>query len=119
MTSRILTSNILKYGGVVLTLLGIPTLLFDKTPGSEVPLMVGLFFVFISKERKEDERSGSIRFSSMTIAFLISYIVAHFTSYLFTKGIMQWHLTEINHFSIMVFALAIAIFYTRLYLIKD
>ncbi len=111
-------SNFLKYAGILFIIAGIPLIFIDKTSGSDVLLLFGLFFVFISKEKKEDERSNSIRFSSMTIAFLISFLVSYLTRYFFEKGIIEWRLTEINHFSIMVFSLAILIFYLRLYLIE-
>ena len=119
MVAKLLTSHLLKYAGLALIAVGIPTMFLDNTVGSELPLLMGLFFVFISKEKHEDERSYSLRFSSMTLAFLLAFIVAHLTGYLFTKEIIVWRLEMINHFSILVFALAILIFYARLYLIKE
>ncbi|TXK44648.1 hypothetical protein FVR03_13480 [Pontibacter qinzhouensis] len=119
MIATLLTSHFLKYAGFALVAVGIPTLFLDNTIGAEVPLLMGLFFIFISKEKMEDERSYSLRFSSMTLAFLLAFIVAHLTGYLFTKGLITWQLEMINHFSILVFALAIAIFYARIYLIKE
>ncbi|MFT2007218.1 hypothetical protein ACMA1I_00960 [Pontibacter sp. 13R65] len=118
MASPLLTSHYLKYAGIALVALGIPTMLLDSTPGAEVPLLMGLFFVFISKEKTEDERSSSLRFSSMTIAFLLAFIAAHLTGYMFTKGLISWQLEMISHFSILVFALAVSIFYVRTYLLK-
>jgi len=116
---NLFASNFLKFLGVLLTVAGIPTILLDRSSGSEVPLLFGLFLVFISKEKREDERSTSIRFSSMTIAFLVAFLSAHLTKYFFEKGVIEWRLTEINHFSILVFALAIPIFYSRLYVTKE
>lgn len=112
------TSRFLKYFGFALIAAGIPTLLLDKTQGSELPLLLGLFFVFTSTEKVEDERTATIRFSSLTIAFLTCYIIEFVSSYLFIKGFISWHLTEIKHFIILVFALALSMFYTRLYLNK-
>jgi hypothetical protein len=115
---KLFASNYLKYFGILLTVIGIPTLLLDKSAGSELPLLFGLFFIFISKEKSEDERSNSLRVGSMTIAFLVAFLAAHLTKYFFEKGVIGWRLTEINHFSILVFALAVSIFYSRLYLNK-
>lgn len=112
-------SNFLKYAGILLIIAGVPIIFLDNNAKSDVLILFGLFFVFISKEKKEDKRSNSIRFSSMTIAFLISFIAVYLTRYFFEKGIIGWRLTEINHFSMMVLSLAISIFYLRLYLIKE
>ncbi len=119
MFTSILTSHFIKYLGILLTLIGLPLLFFDKSHGSELPLLLGLFFIFISREKVEDERSYNIRFSSLTIAFLVGYILEQLTTYFFEKGFISWHLTEIKHFIIIVFGLAIILFYVRLYSEKE
>ncbi|WP_428658179.1 hypothetical protein [Runella sp.] len=119
MFTSILTSHFIKYLGIFLTIIGTPILFLDRSHGSELPLLLGLFFIFISREKVEDERSYTIRVSSLTIAFLVGYVIEQLTSYFFDKGFISWHLTEIKHFIIIVFGLAIILFYARLYADKE
>lgn len=112
-------SRFMKYTGWILILTGIPALILDHSAGSSAMLLFGLFFVFISKVKSDDERSISLRFSSMTLGFIVAFLTAHLTQYFFETGMLKWRLVEISHFSILVFALALSIFYTRLYFIKE
>jgi len=111
-------SHYQKYVGLLLVLIGIPTLLLDNAPHAELPLMVGLFTLFISSEKMEDERTVSLRINSLYVAFICGYAIKLITSNLYSHQIVGWHLTEINHFIILVFALALLIYYFRLYFSK-
>jgi hypothetical protein len=105
-----------KYVGLFLIILGIPVLFISKSPNAEIPLLVGLFTLFISNEAREDERSGAIRSSSAFIALIIGYTIKLVVTNLHDNQIIAFDLTSINCFLIMVFALANAIRYSRLYI---
>jgi hypothetical protein len=104
-----------KYLGLFLILAGIPTMMLDKTSGSEIPLLVGLFILLIARGKVEDERSANLKVTSLYIAFIISYGVKLLTTNLYDHALISFELVEINHFLILVLALANSIFYVRLY----
>lgn len=107
-----------KFLGLFLIVIGIPPFFLDPTPGSEMPLLAGLFIVLVSMEKVEDERSVHLKTTSLYIAFIIGYAVKTVTSNLYFNKIIEWELVEINHFMILVFFVALAIYYFRLYFIK-
>jgi hypothetical protein len=108
----------LKYLGLVLIIIGIPTIILDESSGSEMPLLVGLFILLVTIGKTEDERSVQIKTTSLYIAFIIAYGVKLITTNLFDHGLISFELTEINQFLILTLALANTIFYGRLYLLK-
>lgn len=107
-----------KFLGIFLILIGVPIFFLDSTVGSEMPLMVGLFTVLISTEKREDERSIGLKTTSLYIAFIVCYAIKLVTSNLYSHQILSWQLVEINHFIILVFAVSLMIYYFRLYIIK-
>ncbi len=104
-----------KFLGLALIIIGIPVLIFDNSAGSEMPLLVGLFTLLIATDKIQDERSTHIKTTSLYFAFILSYAVKLITSNLFDHALISFELKEINHFLILVLALANVIFYSRLY----
>jgi hypothetical protein len=107
-----------KYLALVLIVLGIPTMILDSTSGSEIPLLVGLFILLVSTAKTEDERSVQLKSTSLYIAFIVSYGIKLITTNLFEHRIISFELSDINHFLILMLALANAIFLVRLYVVK-
>jgi len=105
-----------QYIGLFLILFGLPMLLFSNSPTAEIPLLVGLFTLFISNQGKEDERSGAIRTSSAFIALVLGYTIKLLVTNLYDHQLISFDLTSINYFLIIVFSLANAIRYSRLYI---
>src|SRR5688572_15083788 len=91
----------LKFLGFLLVLAGVPVMMFDKSSGSEIPLLVGLFMVLVVSEKVEDERSSMIKTTSLYIAFIVSYGIKLVTTNLFTHDLIVFQLVEINHFLIL------------------
>jgi hypothetical protein len=105
-----------KYLGLLLIAIGIPTLIIDSSKGSEIPLLVGLFILLVAGEKNQDERVVQIKITSLYFAFIISYGVKLLTSNFYDHAWISFELVEINHFLIMLLALANLIFYARLYI---
>lgn len=101
----------------MLILTGVPALIVDRSAGSEIPLLVGLFILFVTKERRQDERAIMIKTSSATLALILSYGFKLLTSNLYSHRIISFQLVDINYFLILVFALAVVIYYVRMYII--
>ncbi len=108
-----------RYIGVFLILIGIPIIIFVPYSNAAIPLMIGLFTLYASLEKTEDERSVSLKMSSLYIAFIMGYTLKLITSIDFIHALVPAHLTDINHFIILVFALALAIYYPRLYNVRE
>ncbi|MEO6282024.1 MAG: hypothetical protein ABIN80_22525 [Dyadobacter sp.] len=108
-----------KYFGLVLVIVGIATFILDKTVGAEIPLLVGLFILFVSKAKVEDERAVVLKSSSAYIALILSYGFKLISTNLYAHEAISFQLTDINHFLILIFALANCIYYSRLYLHWD
>ena len=104
-----------RYMGIFLIVIGVPLFFFASGKNTDFPLMIGLFTLLTSLEKVEDERSISLRMSSMYIAFVFAYTAKLVTSYFFQIGLIPFHMTEINHFIILVFVFAVAFYYPRLY----
>ena len=109
-------SKMFKSLGILLALAGIAIFFVDKSKGSEIPLLVGLFMIFVSKEKIEDERVKILKYSSAYIALIAGYGLKLVSTNLYEHQALAFQLTDINHFLILVFALAICIYYLRLYL---
>jgi hypothetical protein len=105
-----------RYVGLALILVGLPLLFFDNSSGAEIPLLVGLYILFISKLYREDERAIAIRYSSTYIALILGYGIKLLTTNLYSHQLISYQLTEINHFLILVLGLALIIFYCRVYI---
>jgi len=104
-----------RYIGIAVTVLGIFVIIGDRSAGATVPLMVGLFTLFISRERVEDERSISIKTSSLYFALVIAYTFKLLSSYLYSSGVIPWQITEVDHFIILLFSIALLVYYFRLH----
>ncbi|WP_270089907.1 hypothetical protein [Sphingobacterium sp. SYP-B4668] len=104
-----------RYVGIGVTILGIFVIIGDRSAGATVPLMVGLFTLFTSRERVEDERSVSIKTSSLYFALVIAYTIKLLSSYFYSEGLIHWQITEVDYFIILLFSLALVIYYFRLY----
>jgi hypothetical protein len=105
-----------KYFGVILIIMGIPTLILDASrKGSDMPLLAGLFITFISNEKHQDERASLLKGSSALLALVIGYSIKLLVTNLHSHELLSNDLTEINHFLILVFGIALIIFYTRFY----
>jgi len=102
--------------GIILALAGILIFFIDKSTGSEIPLLAGLFMIFVSKEKIEDERVKFLKSSSAYIALITGYAFKLISTNLYEHQALSFQLIDINHFLILVFALAICIYYLRLYL---
>jgi hypothetical protein len=112
----VLMNKISVYLGLFLIVIGIPILFTSTSINAEFPLLVGLFTLFITNQAREDERSTSIRSSSAFIALVIGYTFHLIMNNLYQHQMIAIHLTSINSFLIMVFALANIIRYSRLYI---
>lgn len=77
--------------------------------------MFGLFILFISIEKVEDERIVKIKTSSLYIAFILAYVIKIVSSYLFDHGLLAAQLTEIDYFIILVFSISLIIYNVRMY----
>jgi hypothetical protein len=107
-----------KFIGVFLIALGIPLIFVDGSKGSEMPLLVGLFTLFTSPAKIEDERSLSLKTWAIYTAFIISYAFKLLSSNLYSHKMLPIEMLEINHFIILVFALSLVIYYIRFYTFK-
>lgn len=103
---------------MVLSVFGVLILFFDHSTGASVPLMIGLFMLFTAPEKMEDERSVSLKTSSLYLAFLLAYTMKLLSTNLYEHGLFPLQLTEINHFIILVFIIALISYYFRLYAYK-
>lgn len=105
-----------KYLGLLGIVTGIPLLIMNPSENNAVPLLVGLFIVLVSKEKRDDERSISLKNSSTFIAVIISYSIKLISANLYSHQIISFQLADINYFLILLFSLAIVIFYCRMFL---
>lgn len=99
-----------RYLGWFLILIGIPIAIFGNEKNADMPLMFGLFTVFTSVEKVEDERSAQLKTTALTIAFMMAYAVKLISSNLFDHGLIPFQLVQINHFIILVLAAAVVIY---------
>lgn len=108
-----------KYLGVFLVLIGIPLFFLAPSAQANFTLMIGFYILFTSMEKVEDERSLNTKMSSLYIAFIVAYTIQILTRILHSWEVIPIKLTEIDHFIILVLALATALHYGRLYLPKN
>lgn len=106
----------LKLLSLLLVCFGIGMLVLDGSPGAELPLLVGLFMAFVTREKFEDERTLQLKSSSAYAALVLGYGISLLVTNLYDHQLIRFQLIDINHFLILVFALALALFRTRLYL---
>lgn len=99
-----------RYLGWFLILIGIPIIFFSKGKGTEMPLMFGLFTLFTSLEKVEDERSAQMKSTSLTFAFVLAYAFKLLSTNMFDNGWINFQLVQINHFIILVLAAALVIY---------
>lgn len=102
------------FGGMVV-LAGIFVLVIDQSEGAELPLLAGLFILLVSHDIGEDERSSLLKASSTQAALIIGYAITLLSTNLYNHQVIDIQLVAINHFLIVVFALALVIYYVRLY----
>lgn len=109
----------LKLAALFMVVAGIPLLIMRKDPGSDLVLLIGLFMLLVVTEKVEDERSLMLKTTSLYTSFIVSYAVKLLTTNLYTHGIIGFELVEINHFMILVLAVANLIFYSRMYVVRS
>lgn len=105
----------IKVLGLLAVISGIVVLMIDETRGAELPLLAGLFILLVSHEVREDERSASLKASSTQMALIIGYAISLLSTKLYDHQVINVQLIAINHFLILVFALALIIYNIRLY----
>lgn len=108
-----------KYLGVFLVLIGTPLFFLAPSPQANFSLMIGFYILFTSMEKVEDERSLNIKMSSLYIAFIVAYAIQIILRVLHSWEVIPVKFTEIDHFIILVLALASTLHYARLYLPKN
>jgi xanthine/uracil permease len=109
-------TRIIKLASLVLVTIGIIVLCFDPRTGAELPLLIGLFMGFVSRDKMEDERAVHLKTSSAYISLVVGYGFKLLTSNLYDHKLISFQLSEINHFLILVFGFATILYYSRVYL---
>jgi len=104
-----------KFLGIALIAFGLPLAIFNKSSESTSMLISGLFILFISSDKIMDERMRSLKITSMYFAFLVSYVFKYISSELVQMHVMSYEMVNINHFILMVFAVANLTYYSRLF----
>jgi hypothetical protein len=106
----------LKLFSLLLMWFGIAMLVLDGSQGAELPLLAGLFIAFVTREKIEDERTLQFKSSSAYAALVLGYGIKLLVTNLYDHRLISFRLIDINHFLILVFALALILYRTRLYL---
>jgi hypothetical protein len=101
---------------VMMVAIGIPMALTNNDSDSTRLLLSGLFFLFLAWDKIMDERQLSLKATSMYAAMFFSYTFQTVASELFKHHLIIYKMNDINHFMILVFALANGIYYFRYYL---
>lgn len=104
-----------KFIGILLIAIGVPMSIISKSPESAKVLIFGLFTLFTSWDKIMDERLLSLKMTSIYFAIIVSYAFKMISSELVKQQIFSYELTNINHFIIIVFAVANVTYYSRLY----
>ncbi|CAL1520245.1 hypothetical protein [Chitinophaga sp. MM2321] len=103
-----------KYFALGFIVAGIPVFMINHMqPGSELLIMTGLFLLFFSKEKVEDERAGKLRTEALMVSFAVGYLLELLLAYLHNKEVTGFDLQHTPYFIMFVLVLAIIIFYTR------
>jgi uncharacterized membrane protein HdeD (DUF308 family) len=100
---------------VSLIVIGILVLFVPNTPLVEYPLLIGLFTLLTAEETIKDERSTSIRYSSIFIALISGYAIKILINSLHQFQVIEVDLTSINYFLIIVLAIANVTRYVKTY----
>ena len=100
---------------ITLIVIGTSMLIFRQSVTGSQMLMTGLFLLITVSEKNQDERSMSLKASSIFIAFIIAYTFKITSHELYHFNWLPMEMTEINHFIILVLALTNMIYYCRLY----
>ncbi|RLJ77326.1 hypothetical protein [Pedobacter alluvionis] len=108
-----------KFIGILLIAIGIPMLISSQSPESTKVLIFGLFILFTSWERIMDERLLSLKMTSIYFAIIIGYTFKMISSELVKQHIFSYELTSIDHFIILIFAVANVTYFSSLYLSKN
>lgn len=104
-----------KYIGLALLFIGLPLFWMNHVqPGSELVLITGLFLLFFSREKIEDERAQQLRANALMISFAAGYIIEVGSTWLYSKGLLGFQLETPRAFIMLVLGLSILIFYSRL-----
>lgn len=107
-----------KYVGIFCIAIGIPLFLLNPYQASEMLLLIGLFMLFTAPQKIEDERSLSLKTSSLYFSFILVYVLRIISSTLFSYNLFPIEMITINHFMILVFSLSLIIYYSRFYSFK-
>jgi hypothetical protein len=105
-----------KFLGLTMIAVGIPISVMSKSSENTSMLIIGLFLLFTSWDKVMDERLASIKATSVYLAIVLSYTFKYMSSELVRQGITSYEMTNINHFILMVFAVANLTYYSRLFL---
>jgi len=71
---------------------------------------------FVSRDKTEDERAVQLKTSSAYVSLVVGYSLKLLISNLYDHKLISFQLSEINHFLILVFAMALILYYSRVYL---
>lgn len=118
MTAKIFTKLLYyqKFIGIALITVGVPLSIIGKSPESTGMLITGLFILFTSWDKIMDERLISLKTSSIYLAVILSYTFKYISAELVKQHLVSYEMTNINHFLLMVFAVANILYYSRLHL---
>jgi hypothetical protein len=101
---------------ITMIVIGVPMALTSNSADSTRLLLSGLFFLFLVGDKIMDERLLSLKATSMYAAMFLSYTFQTTLSELVKYHLITYTMNNINHFMILVFALANAIYYFRYYI---
>jgi len=100
---------------ITMIVIGISMLIFRQSVAGSQMLMTGLFLLITALEKDQDERSMSLKATSIFIAFVLAYTFKVMSHKLYHFNWLPMEMTQINHFIILVLALTNMIYYCRLY----
>jgi hypothetical protein len=101
---------------IAMIVLGIPMALTNNDSDSTRLLLSGLFFLFLAGDKFMDERLLSLKATSMYAAMFLGYTFQTTVSEAFKHHFITYAMNNINHFMILIFALANGIYYLRYYI---
>jgi hypothetical protein len=103
-----------KYLGIALITIGIPISIISKSENMSM-VISGLFVLFTSFDKIMDERLYSLKATSMYIAIIFSYTFKYISTELARQHIVTYGMTNIDHFIVMIFAVATITYYSRVF----
>ena len=89
--------------------------MLHNLPMAYMHLILGLFLLLTSSQKIEDERSTSLRISSLYGALIWAYGIKMIISLLYDQQIIPFKMTDIDPFFVMVLCIANILYYVRLY----